>query len=293
MARMKFDDASMANVVLLGFACQHGALPLSPEAIEAAIRKLGLAVDRNLAAFRAGRARAEGAHGRQDMATSSVPTGLEDIIAHRRALLSAYQDSRYADRYETFVRAVAASEQVAVGDTKLAEIVATNLAKLMAYKDEYEVARLYTQSAFLRDLKRQYGENAKLRFHLAPPMMSGWKQGGAARKRAFGPWILTMFRLLSALRRFRGTPIDLFGHTDERRMERAAITEYQRIVAEMLPRLTSDTHTAICTVASYPEQIRGFGHVKQRSNILATAWRQARLDELAIVEQQSLAQSAA
>jgi indolepyruvate ferredoxin oxidoreductase len=293
MARTQFDDASMANVILLGFACQHGALPLSPEAIEAAIRKLGLAVERNLAAFRAGRALAEGAHGRQDIATSSVPTGLENIIAHRRAFLSAYQDSRYADRYETFVRAVAASEQVAVGDTKLAEIVAGNLAKLMAYKDEYEVARLYTETAFLRDLKRRYGENANLRFHLAPPAMSGWKQGGVPRKRAFGPWILTMFRLLRTLRRFRGTPLDLFGYTDERRMERAAITEYQRVITDMLPRLNRDTHAVICTVATYPEQIRGFGHVKQRSNSLATAWRDAQLEELAIVEQQCQTQTAA
>jgi indolepyruvate ferredoxin oxidoreductase len=293
MARMQFDDASMANVVLLGFACQHGAQPLSPEAIEAAILKLGLAVERNLAAFRAGRAQAEGGHCRQDMATPSVPTGLEEIIAHRRALLSAYQDRRYADRYETFVRTVASSEHVAVGATELAEIVASNLAKLMAYKDEYEVARLYTQSAFLRDLKRRYGKNARLQFHLAPPVLSGRTEGGNPRKRAFGPWILKIFRLLAMLRRLRGTPFDPFGYTDERRMERDAIAEYQRIVTAMLSRLAPDTYALICEIASYPEQIRGFGHVKQRSNSLAAAWREARLDELAIVEQQSHAQAAA
>jgi indolepyruvate ferredoxin oxidoreductase len=293
MARTLFDDASMANVILLGFACQHGALPLSPEAIEAAIRNLGLSVERNLAAFRAGRARAEGGDGIQDRATKSAPTGLEEIIAHRRELLSAYQNSRYADSYETFVRAVAANEQVAVGSTTLAEIVASNLAKLMAYKDEYEVARLYTETAFLRDLKRRYGENAKLRFHLAPPALSRRNQGGVPRKRVFGPWILKMFQLLKALRRLRGTPLDIFGYTDERRMERAAIAEYQRIVNGMLPRLNRDTHMVICTVATYPEQIRGFGHVKKRSKSLAIAWREERLGDLATLEQQRQVQAAA
>ncbi|MCO5792548.1 MAG: indolepyruvate ferredoxin oxidoreductase family protein [Blastomonas sp.] len=292
LARTLFDDAAMANVILLGFACQHGALPLPPEAIEAAIGKLGLAVERNLAAFRAGRAHAAGGKKVLERAPEPVPTGLDEIIAHRRALLTAYQNHRYAGSYEAFVRTVAAREQASVGGTRLAEIVASNLAKLMAYKDEYEVARLYSGSTFLRDLRQQYGDASRLRFHLAPPAL-GWRdRKGTPRKRTFGPWILVLFRLLAAMRRLRHTPLDPFGHTRERRRERDAIAEYQRIVSLLLQRLTPETHASICTVARYPEQIRGFGHVKQRAHDAAVVWRNERLAEFAMPGQQERAHAA-
>jgi indolepyruvate ferredoxin oxidoreductase len=295
LARTLFDDAAMANVILLGFACQHGALPFSPEAIEAAIRKLGLAVERNLAAFRAGRAQAAGGDAREDAAHDAepLPTGLEAIIAHRRALLSAYQDSRYAEGYEVFVRMVAEREQATVGGTRLAEIVAANLAKLMAYKDEYEVARLYTGSAFLRDLKGRYGQTAKLRFHLAPPTLARRQNGETPRKRTFGPWILVVFRVLAPMRRLRGTPLDPFGHTEERRMERAAIAEYRRFITLLLSHLTLHNHASICTLAAYPDQVRGFGHVKQRAYHAALSWRDARLAEIAIPDQRETVPEAA
>ncbi len=207
---------------------------------------------------------------------------LDEVIARRVAFLTDYQDARYARRYVDLVATVRAAEHRCVpGSTDLAEAVARYFFKLMAYKDEYEVARLYTSGDFRRRLEQQFEGDYTLRFHLAPPLLSKKNADGELQKRTFGPWVLTAFKALAALRRLRGTPIDVFGRTAERRMERQLIADYERLARELLDTLTAGNVGLAAEIASIPEHIRGYGHVKhahlqaarQREAALLARWR--------------------
>jgi indolepyruvate ferredoxin oxidoreductase len=161
--------------------------------------------------------------------------------------------------------------------TGLAEAVARNTFKLLAYKDEYEVARLYTDGSFAKKLSKQFEGDFTLKFHLAPPLMAPRDpETGRLIKREFGPWMMPAFRLLASLKRLRGTAFDIFGKTEERKMERRLITEYEAIVEEILAALTPQNHALAVQLASLPERIRGFGHVKER-NIKESKAREAEL----------------
>jgi indolepyruvate ferredoxin oxidoreductase len=207
---------------------------------------------------------------------------LPEVIERRVAFLTEYQNRAYAERYRTLVeRASAVEAEKAPGKSGLAEGVARYLFKLMAYKDEYEVARLYTDGSFLAQVKNEVdGENLRLEFHLAPPLLARRDpQTGKPRKMAFGPWMLSAFRLLGKLKFLRGTPFDPFGRSAERRTERALIREYETMLAELLAKLTPQNHHLAVALASIPEKIRGFGHVK--------AWhlQSAKAEEAALLEQ--------
>jgi indolepyruvate ferredoxin oxidoreductase len=204
------------------------------------------------------------------------------MVERRVAFLTAYQSARYAARYRAWVDRVSAVEgERAPGQSGLAEAVARYLFKLMAYKDEYEVARLYSDGSFIRQAADEVGgEHLRFCVHLAPPLFAPInKSTGEPRKLTFGPWIFSAFKWLAKFKFLRGTPFDPFGYTKERRVERELVRGYQAMLQEVLPALNGDNHTAAVGLASIPEKIRGFGHVKMRH------LKAAKADEAALLEQ--------
>ncbi|MGH7064025.1 MAG: DUF6537 domain-containing protein, partial [Stellaceae bacterium] len=200
------------------------------------------------------------------------------VIARRVAFLTDYQDPAYAERYRARVAQIRAAEAARVpGATMLAETVARALFKLMAYKDEYEVARLYTESDFLKRVAQQFDGPYKLRFHLAPPILGDRDPTtGRLKKRELGPWMLHVFRLLARLRRLRGTPFDIFARSEERRTERRLIAEYEALLDQIVSHLSSSNHAAAIELAALPLEIRGYGHVKQ-ANLARAKTKEAAL----------------
>jgi indolepyruvate ferredoxin oxidoreductase len=278
-----------ANMFMLGYAFQIGALPLSAEAIERAIALNGEAVDMNRAAFRWGRRAALDLASVEALAKPATPdparamsTSLDDVIARRVEFLTAYQDAAYAARYRRRVDAARAAEASRTpAKSGFAEAVARYLFKLMAYKDEYEVARLHADQAFLRQVRNEVdGDNLRLTFHLSPPLLARRNRTtGEPLKMSFGPWMLTVFRLLSKLKFLRGTALDPFGYTAERRTERQLLRDYETLLDELMAKLAPENHDLAVGLAAIPEKIRGFGHVKQRHIAAAKA------DEATLVEQ--------
>ena len=280
-----------ANLFMLGYAYQLGALPVSAEAIEQAIALNGEAVAMNHAAFRWGRraaadlpaveALAQPAPEARDPARR-LSESFDEMVERRVTFLTAYQSSAYAARYRGRVEAVRAVEAARTpGKTGLAEAVARYLFKLMAYKDEYEVARLYADPAFLRQVRSEVdGDNLRLTFHLAPPLLARLdKTTGEPRKMSFGPWMLSGFAVLAKFKFLRGTPFDPFGYTAERKTERQLVRDYETLIDELLSMLAPDNHHIAVGLAAIPEKIRGFGHIKLRSLTAAMA------DEAALLEQ--------
>jgi indolepyruvate ferredoxin oxidoreductase len=210
-------------------------------------------------------------------AAARMSESLDEMIQRRVEFLTAYQNAAYARRYQSLVERVRREEQTgAKGFTGLTEAVARYYYKLMAYKDEYEVARLYADPAFTQKLQAQFEGEYKLRFHLAPPLLAKRNEQGELVKREYGPWMFTAFRLLARLRFLRGSALDVFGYTEERRTERALIADYEKTVDELLARLIPDNHALAVQIASIPEEIRGFGHVKRR-HLKAAKEREAKL----------------
>ena len=265
-----------SNMFMLGYAYQAGALPLSVEAIEKAIEMNGEAVAMNVAAFRYGRRAAVDPAAVEALVKPApglvndslkLSQSFAETVDRRVAFLTVYQSAGYARRYRALVDKIRSVEAVkAPGQFALSEAVARYLFKLMAYKDEYEVARLYTDTSFLDRVKSTFdGDNLRFEFHLAPPLLAHRdKVTGEAKKMSFGPWLLGAFRVLAKFKFLRGTPIDPFGYTAERRMERRLIAEYCALLEEICESLTPDNHGVAVALASLPEKIRGFGHVKQR-----------------------------
>ncbi|MBI5128317.1 MAG: indolepyruvate ferredoxin oxidoreductase family protein [Rhodopseudomonas palustris] len=265
-------DSIATNLLLLGYVFQKGLLPLSFEAIDRAIELNGSAVEANRRAFAWGRLTAhEPAAVEKAMASRATPTARElsltERIAFNADVLTRYQDAAYARRYSDVIARVRAAEaRRTPGLSGLSDAAVRGLFKLMAYKDEYEVARLYTDGDFLAKLDKQFEGDFKLRFHLAPPIMAKTDPvTGHLRKREFGPWMLTVFKVLARLRRLRGTPFDPFGNTAERRMERQMIEDYVGQIDVLLARLTPQNHSIAVEILRLPESIRGFGHVKDAS----------------------------
>src|SRR5690606_28312884 len=189
---------------------------------------------------------------------------LEELVERRRVFLTAYQDRAYAERYTKLVEKVRAAEQERVpGSTALTEAVARYAFKLMAYKDEYEVARLYTGGHFQRRLQQQFEGDYRLHFHLAPPLLAKKDEHGRLVKREYGPWVFTAFRWLAKLKFLRGTPFDPFGRTAERRMERQLVEDYFATIERLLQKLDGGNVGLAAQIASIPDQIRGYGHVKE------------------------------
>ncbi len=279
VATALFGDAVYANMVMLGFACQLGLYPVGVAAIERAIRLNGVAVEDNLRAFAAGRACAAvperlrpilGAD--ETAAADAEDPGLEALIEDRAARLVAYQNQRLAGRYRALIDRVAAAERaVAAGHDELARTVARIYYKLLAYKDEYEVARLFSDPAFRRSLDATFEGPYRLAFHLAPPILGGKPSDGRPKKRRFGPWLRHLFPLLARMKGLRGTAFDPFGRSADRRLERELISEYEALVGDLLDGLTPDVHARAVEIAGAFDAIRGFGPVKAEAARAARA----------------------
>ncbi|MFO1067538.1 MAG: indolepyruvate ferredoxin oxidoreductase family protein [Geminicoccaceae bacterium] len=286
LATTLLGDAIAANMLLLGYAWQKGLVPLSLDAIDRAIELNGTAVAANRAAFLWGRRTAEDPAAVHALARPRgagpehlrLSESLDEIIARREAHLVAYQDEALARRYRTLVDRVRAAEAAAApGSTALTEAVARGWHKLLAVKDEYEVARLHAESGFLERLGEMFEGDWKPRFHLAPPLWAAVDPAtGEPRKKAYGPWMLQAFRLLARLRRIRNTAWDPFRFTADRRIERQLIADYERTMEEVLAGLDADHLATAVELAALPEQIRGFGPVKERHIVHARA-REAEL----------------
>jgi indolepyruvate ferredoxin oxidoreductase len=280
-----------ANIFLVGYAYQLGALPLSAESIERAIELNGEAVAMNLAAFQFGRRAAFDAASVEalvkpapDAASDArrLSQSFEETVARRVQFLAAYQNEPYAARYRSLVDKVQAAEAAkAPGKTGLAEAVARYLFKLMAYKDEYEVARLYAEPSFLQQVKNEVaGDNLTLKFHLAPPLFARKdKVTGLPKKMTLGPWMLPAFRALAKFKFLRGTAFDIFGYSEERKTERKLVADYEALLGEIMNKLTPENHHLAVGLANIPEKIRGFGHVKARHLVAAKADEAALLDQ--------------
>jgi indolepyruvate ferredoxin oxidoreductase len=262
-------DAIGANLMLVGYAWQKGWLPLSKDAILRAIEVNGVAVAFNSRAFNLGRHVAHDAGSVEALAGETsrpVLDSLDAIVAHRAAFLTDYQDAAYAERYRQAVARVRAAEALVVpGQDALALAAARYLFKLMAIKDEYEVARLYSGEAFKRQLDAEFESFERLEVHLAPPLLASRDaRTGQPKKQRYGPWMLKAMRVLARLKGVRGTRWDLFGRTAERRMERQLLADYEAMLEEVAGSLTPANHRVAVELARLPEHIRGFGHVKER-----------------------------
>lgn len=282
-------DSIATNMFMLGYAWQQGLVPVSADAIDRAIELNRVSVPNNRAAFAWGRAAAADPARVERIASPAQPIqfvprvrarSLPELVESRKSLLTAYQGADYAKLYVEFVERVAESERslTAGNATRLSEAVARNLAKLMAYKDEYEVARLFVDSGFMERLSGQLAGDYKVSFHLAPPLWARRGADGQPRKQAFGAWMVGAFRILARLRGLRGTVFDVFGYTQERRGERAQIASYRATIEGLLPQLHAGNLAIAIQIAALPDDIRGFGHVRAAS-AKAASQRQSRLVE--------------
>ncbi len=290
-------DSIAANLFLLGYAFQKGTIPLSLSSIEQAIDLNGVAVDANKRSFAWGR---KAANDLELVRSIALPSGddaeetertLSEKIDLRVTSLTNYQSARYAKRYTKLVEKVKAAEQsLGTGSETLTEATVRYLFKLMAYKDEYEVARLYTDGAFAAKIAGQFEGDFKLKFHLAPPMFAKTDpETGHLIKKEFGPWMMKSFAVLAKLKVIRGTALDPFAKTEERKKEVALISEYEETISELLESLTSDNLALAVEIAEVPENIRGFGHVKERHMKAADAERENLLGRYRSGDTQNLA----
>jgi indolepyruvate ferredoxin oxidoreductase len=276
LATALMGDSIATNLFMLGFAYQHGLLPVSAAAIEKAIELNETAVDQNKRAFLWGRRAAvdavavsrvalpQGA-GKQDATVMQAERSVDDEIAMRVSYLTAYQDAAYARRFSDWVARIRARESALHLGDELTRSVARYLFKVMAIKDEYEVARLYTDGSFQKRLEETFEGDYRIRLHLAPPLLARKNQKGELIKKEYGAWMLTAMRGLARLKFLRGTFLDVFGKTQERRHERAMLQEYERMLGLVEQGLSASNLGAAIGLAQWPEQIRGYGHVREAS----------------------------
>jgi indolepyruvate ferredoxin oxidoreductase len=269
-------DTIATNMFMLGYAWQKGWVPLSEHAIIKAIELNGVSIEFNKQSFVWGRQAAHDLPGVEKLARRNAPAqviefkrapGLDQLIETRVEFLTAYQNAAYARQYLDFVNQVRAAESALGGDAKtlrLTEAVARYLFKLMAYKDEYEVARLHSDPAFRNKVNAMFEGDFKIKFHLAPPLLARRDDKGHLIKQQFGPWMMGAFGVLAKLKFLRASPLDIFGYSAERRTERALITQYRQTIGGLLDRLNTGNLAQIVAIASIPEEIRGYGHVKER-----------------------------
>ncbi|QAU33304.1 indolepyruvate ferredoxin oxidoreductase family protein [Janthinobacterium sp. 17J80-10] len=271
-------DTIATNMFMLGYAWQKGWVPLGLDALVRAIELNAVSVEFNRQAFAWGRhaacdlAAVEKLARTEDAAAHVIEfkrnPRLDDVIALRVEFLTAYQNAAYAQQYRDFVEEVRTAENRLGHDGRahrLTDAVARYLFKLMAYKDEYEVARLHADPAFREKIAGMFEGDYKIKYHLAPPLMAKRDARGHLVKREYGPWMLQAFRLLAPLKRLRGSALDVFGYTQERRTERALIGQYRQTIASLLPKLHADKLALAVAIASIPETIRGYGHIKEHN----------------------------
>lgn len=265
LATLYFNDAIYTNMIMAGYAWQKGCIPVSLRGVYRAIRLNGVKADDNMAAFDLGRI---AAYDPERLETTKDPRGdvaemtLEELIEERAKRLKLYQNAAYAERYRALVDKVCAAESAAGLGERFSETVARFAYKVMAYKDEYEVARLWTDGKFDAYLAKTF-KGGKINFHLAPPLMAKKDEDGRLRKKSYGPWMKTGFKLLKRFKWLRGTRLDPFGWTEERRLERQLRDQYLDNIERMLPELTDKNLELAIEIAALPDEIRGYGHVKE------------------------------
>ncbi|MCI0756047.1 indolepyruvate ferredoxin oxidoreductase family protein [Teichococcus vastitatis] len=281
LATALLGDSIATNLFMIGYASQKGLLPVSPRAILQAIELNGAAVPMNRQAFHWGRkaaldlaaVEAAAAPARPRPAHHRLSTSVDEVIARRVEELIAYQNRHLAERYVALVQRIRAAEQRhCAGHTALTEAAARGYHKLLAVKDEYEVARLFHETGFRQRIAEQFEGDYRVVLHLAPPLWSRPEPGRETpRKRAFGPWMLSAFGLLAHLRGLRGTVLDPFRFTEDRRLDRRLLADYEAALEEIARGLTAANHAMAVEIASLPDQVRGFGAVRQR--FARHAWR--------------------
>ncbi|WP_300443244.1 indolepyruvate ferredoxin oxidoreductase family protein [Zoogloea sp.] len=305
LAEGLFGDAMATNNFMVGVAFQAGTIPLKAESIEQAIKNSGVAVDMSLAAFRWGRmavvdlafveaeiAKHKAAGSvvtlKQAPQLSAAARAIADsvgaqgevkrLVEVRVPELIAFQDEAYAQRYANVIKRVVAAEHRVLPGSQLSEAAARYLYKLMAYKDEYEVARLHTDPAFLAELDAQFPHGYEVKYNLAPPLVSERDpKTGHLQKKQYGAWMFKAFQRIARFKNLRGGALDIFGKTEERRQEREAVEDYIKLLDEILAKLTTSNHAAAVALASVPDEIRGYGHVKEKSVADAKKLQEARL----------------
>jgi indolepyruvate ferredoxin oxidoreductase len=291
-------DTIATNIMMLGYASQKGLLPVGQAALLRAIELNAVSVNANKLAFAWGRRFAQYPQEADAVLKAAhpqapAPKTLEELVQHRAEFLTAYQDKPWADRYRALVARAEAAEARLGEQRSFTEAVARFGFKLMAYKDEYEVARLYVDGDFERRIRETFEGDYKLNFHLAPPVFQGeLLPNGRPRKRRFGPWMMPAFRVLAKLKRLRGTAFDPFGRSAERRTERRIIAEYEAMVSEIAERLTSGNHDLAVALARIPDMIRGFGPVKEAAVQKAEAEKAALLAKFRAPAPEPLRQAA-
>jgi indolepyruvate ferredoxin oxidoreductase len=280
MATHFLGDSIYTNPIMLGYAWQKGWIPLELASLMRAIELNGVAIENNKTAFAWGRQAAQDWPAVQKLLnpgqvisfTPRSTQSVDELVAKRVEFLTGYQNAAYAASYANFVDTVRHAESAIAPASDaakrealpLTQAVARYLFKVMAYKDEYEVARLHTDTAFLAKVNAQFEGDFKLNYHLAPPLLAKTNAAGELQKSSYGPWMQSAFRLLAPLKVLRGGPFDIFGYTEERRHERALVQDYKDAVQGLLPQLNADNRDAAVAFARLPEQIRGYGHVKAR-----------------------------
>jgi len=267
-------DSIYTNPLLLGYAWQAGRVPLSHASLMRAMELNGVQIDNNKAAFEWGRrcahdlAAVQALFKAQQVIQFVKKPGLAEMVSTRVNFLTGYQDAAYAARYKAFVEKVQAAE-AKLGGSALSEAVARYLFKLMAYKDEYEVARLHTDKAFTDKVASMFEGDYKIVHHLAPPLLAKKNNQGELIKQPYGPWMRSAFGVLAKLKGLRGTALDVFGRSAERRTERALVDQYQSCIEELLQSLNVSNRALAAEIARIPEEIRGYGHVKERHLLAA------------------------
>jgi indolepyruvate ferredoxin oxidoreductase len=270
LATQVLGDSIYTNPMMLGYAWQKGWIPLQQASLRRAIELNEVAVQNNLVAFDWGRVAAALPKEVDKVLRPAQPIvlhkreSLDEVIAQRAAFLADYQNAAYAADYRAFVERVRQAEQ-AVGKSGLALVVARELFRLMAYKDEYEVARLHTQSGFIEKVAAQFEGDFRIHHHLAPPLLSKTNDKGQLIKSKYGPWVRSGFALLARMKGLRGTALDVFGYTEERKGERALIAQYRQIIESQIDALNEQNHAKALEVARVAELIKGYGHVKARN----------------------------
>ena len=282
-------DTITSNILMMGFAWQRGLVPVSLESLHRAVELNGVAVEANKMAFAIGRL-AAGAPSTLAELSGTPPKAVDDgesislLIERRVEMLTEYQDAAYAVRYRRLVDETRRVEEKLVDNKsplRLTMAVARNFAKLLAYKDEYEVARLYTNGEFVRQLNAQFDGDIQVKFHMAPPVLVHTDADGKPpTKLTLGPWMWPVLRLLARLKGLRGSAFDFFGRSEDRKLERQLIEDYANLMGRLLQRLTAENLGLVVDIASVPEKIRGYGHVKASSMRLAKAHEQELLERL-------------
>lgn len=275
LATALLGDAVATNVFMMGYAWQRGLIPLKEPSIMRAIEVNGTAVDMNKAAFAWGRQAAldmkpvEAAAGITQLSNvitlPNLTPSLENLLSDRKQRLTEYQNAAYAKHYEQFIREIAAIEKAQTQGDRFSREVGVSLYKLMAYKDEYEVARLYVESGFFDRVAKQFEPGYTLQFHLAPPLLTKRDAQGHLIKRPFGPWVVHAYRVLARLKFLRGSMFDFFGYNKERKDEKVAIDQFKTLVKQIASQLTEHNFAQALELARLPQSVRGFGHVKERN----------------------------